>query len=64
MEDFKKILIIERDELDDKITKLESFIGSPRFENLDERNRGLLIAQCGIMRQYSAILNMRIRIQL
>lgn len=64
MEDFKKRLIVERDELDDKIAKLESFIESPRFGNLDERNRELLIAQCGIMRQYSAILNIRIRILL
>lgn len=64
MEDFKKRLIVERDELNDKIAKLESFIESPRFENLDERNRELLIAQCGIMRQYSAILNMRISILL
>lgn len=45
MEDFKKRLIVERDELDDKIAKLESFIESPRFKNLDERNRELLIAQ-------------------
>lgn len=64
MEDFKKRLIVEREELDDKLAKLEAFIGSPRFENLDERNRELLVSQCGAMRQYSDILNERINILL
>lgn len=64
MEDFKKRLIVERDELAVKLAKLESFIESPRFESLDERNRELLIAQCDAMRQYYAILNMRISILL
>lgn len=64
MEDFKKRLIVEREELDDKLAKLEAFIGSPRFENLDERNRELLVSQCGAMRQYSDILAERISILL
>lgn len=64
MEDFKKRLVVERDELDDKLTKLEAFIGSNRFENLDERNRKLLVAQRDAMRQYSDILNVRISILL
>jgi hypothetical protein len=64
MEDFKKRLIVEREELDDKLAKLEAFIGSPRFENLDERNRELLVSQCGAMRQYSDILAERIGILL
>ena len=64
MEDFKKRLIVEREELDDKLAKLEAFIGSPRFENLDERNRELLVSQCGAMRQYSDILAERIDILL
>lgn len=64
MEDFKKRLIVERDELVVKLAKLESFIESPRFENLDERNRELLIAQCDAMRTYSVILNVRISILL
>lgn len=64
MEDFKKRLVAERDELEDKIAKLEAFIGSTRFENLDERNRKLLVAQRDAMRQYSVILNVRISILL
>lgn len=64
MEDFKKRLIVERDELDDKIAKLGSFIGSPRFKDLDELNKDLLVAQWGVMRQYSDILNKRISILL
>ena len=64
MEDFKKRLVVERDELDDKIAKLEAFIGSTRFESLDERNRKLLVSQCDVMRQYSTILNVRISILL
>lgn len=64
MEDFKKRLVVERDELDDKLAKLEAFIGSTRFENLDERNRKLLVAQRDAMRQYSVILNVRISILL
>lgn len=64
MEDFKKRLIVERDELEDKIAKLESFIESPRFESLDKRNGELLIAQRDAMRAYSVILNVRISILL
>lgn len=64
MEDFKKRLVVERDELDNKLAKLEAFIGSTRFENLDERNRKLLVAQRDAMRQYSVILNVRISILL
>ena len=64
MEDFKKRLIVEREELNDKLAKLEAFIGSPRFENLDERNRELLVSQRGAMRQYSDILTERIGILL
>lgn len=64
MEDFKKRLIVERDELDDKIAKLESFIESPRFKGLDKRNGELLIAQRDAMRAYSVILNVRISILL
>lgn len=64
MEDFKKRLVAERDELDDKLAKFEAFIGSTRFENLDERNRKPLVAQCDAMRQYSTILNVRISIPL
>lgn len=64
MEDFKKRLVVERDELEDKIAKLEAFIGSTRFEDLDERNRKLLVSQCDVMRQYSTILNVRISILL
>lgn len=64
MEDFKKRLIVERDELVVKLAKLESFIESPRFESLDEGNRELLIAQHDAMRTYYAILNKRISILL
>lgn len=64
MEDFKKRLIVERDELVVKLAKLESFIESPRFKGLDERNGELLIAQYDAMRQYYAILNKRISIML
>ena len=64
MEDFKERLVAERDELDDKLAKLEAFIGSSRFEDLDERNRKLLATQCDAMRQYSTILNVRISILL
>ncbi|WAX07975.1 hypothetical protein BK735P2_00021 [Bacteroides phage BK735P2] len=64
MEDFKERLVVERDELEDKIAKLEAFIGSARFENLDERNKKLLEIQCDAMRQYSVILNVRISILL
>lgn len=64
MEDFKKRLIVERDELVVKLAKLESFIESPRFKGLDDLNKDLLVSQCDAMRQYYAILNMRISILL
>ena len=39
MEDFKKRLLIEKEELDDKGRKLRSFLQTDNFNSLDDKNR-------------------------
>ena len=60
MEDFKKRLLIEKEELDDKRIKLRSFLQTDNFNSLDDKNRNLLIKQFKIMTEYSNILKKRI----
>lgn len=60
MEDFKKRLLIEKEELDDKRIKLRSFLQTDNFNSLDDKNRNLLIKQFKVMTEYSNILKKRI----
>lgn len=60
MEDFKKRLLIEKEELDDKRIKLRSFLQTEKFNSLDIKNRNLLIKQFKVMTEYSNILKKRI----
>lgn len=54
---------IERTELHDKLTKLRSFIESPKFLETvtDEYQRKLLLKQEGIMQGYLDVLDERIK---
>lgn len=60
MEDFKKRLLIEKEELDDKRIKLRSFLQTDNFNSLDDKNRNLLIKQFKVITEYSNILKKRI----
>lgn len=56
-------LLIERDELNEKLNKLRQFIESPKFVEIvtDEYQRLLLSKQESRMHEYLEILNERIR---
>ena len=60
MEDFKKRLLIEKEELDNKRIKLRNFLQTDNFNSLDDKNRNLLIKQFKVMTEYSNILKKRI----
>lgn len=55
-------LVVERDELEDKIGKLDAFVKGEAFEKIvkDEAERGRLVRQLDVMREYAEILNIRI----
>lgn len=55
-------MIIEYDELKQKIDKLDVFLDSEKFNTLDENVRGLLSSQYHIMIAYSIVLSERMRL--
>lgn len=56
-------VVNEKAELDEKLTKLSAFISSPNFTVFvkDEAERGRLVCQEEVMKDYSAILAERIQ---
>ena len=52
-------MVIEYDELKEKIDKLDVFLDSEKFKTLDERVKGLLSSQYHIMIAYSIVLSER-----
>ena len=58
--DFLERLNDEKIELDEKLTKLESFFNTDNFSNLDEVQRRLLRGQAYHMREYLNILILRL----
>jgi hypothetical protein len=62
MSDFKTRLLEEKEQLDEKISKLEPFIGSEPFNGIDVAQQDLLIEQLDVMRNYSTILEKRIEL--
>lgn len=60
MEDWKDRAIKEKDELDEKIEKLDAFIDADNFWELPITQQLLLYNQLDHMVQYSAILGQRI----
>ena len=62
MQPHQQRVVDEFTELQDKLTKLDNFIFSDKFEEIvsdkDERHR--LIAQFGYMRSYASVLKERI----
>ena len=55
-------MIIEYDELKQKIDKLDVFLDSEKFKTLDEKAKGLLSSQYHIMIVYSIVLSERMRL--
>ena len=55
-------MVIEYDELKQKIDKLDVFLDSEKFKNLDEKVKGLLSSQYHIMIAYSIVLSERMRL--
>lgn len=59
-EAYKKRVIAEKTDLDEKLTKLIAFTGSPKFSALDEDSQDRLKRQSAIMTDYSVVLGERI----
>ena len=55
-------MVIEYDELKQKIDKLDVFLDSEKFKTLDEKVKGLLSSQYHIMIAYSITLSERMRL--
>jgi hypothetical protein len=49
-------------ELTEKLEKLQAFLRTSKFEELDTENRALLRRQCQVMAEYSEILSKRLTI--
>lgn len=60
MSDFKTRLLEERDQLQEKVTKLDAFLDSETFETISDRQQMLLSDQFVAMDDYLWILNARI----
>jgi hypothetical protein len=60
MQDWQQRVIGEKDQLDDRIEKLESFLSSTQVDNVEENALELLQRQLTVMQEYSAILGERI----
>jgi hypothetical protein len=60
--DFVQRMLVEYEDLQDKLVKLGAFINSDKFKELDDENRSLLNAQYHTMYTYKVILSRRIKI--
>lgn len=60
MQPHQQRVVIEKAELDEKLTKLKAFFGTEIFKGLDEAEKQRLRDQCNAMQDYSEILGARI----
>ena len=60
METFKERLKIEYTELMDKVTKLDAFINTDKFNDIDTIQKVLLLAQASAMHTYLVCLDQRL----
>lgn len=60
MEEFAKRIIVERQELKERIDKLRSFVLSPRLNSLSDEDARLLQLQEEVMTTYKHILDFRL----
>lgn len=57
---YQERVIKEKSELDDKLSRLRPFIGSPKFVELPDAEQQRLIKQAKLMELYSEVLAERI----
>lgn len=62
MSTFYERLKVEKTELDEKLTKLNAFIQSDKFKEVDPEQKPLLQTQAGVMKTYSQILEKRLKL--
>lgn len=60
METFVERMVVERDELQDKVTKLENFVTGEKFKELKGLEQIYLKEQLSFMRGYLSVLRQRI----
>lgn len=60
MEAFVERMIVEKDELQDKVTKLENFVNGEKFRELRGLEQVYLKEQLKFMRGYLSVLRQRI----
>ena len=60
MQEHQKRVVTEKEELDNKLTKLISFFETPIFSGLDAAEQERLKRQSAIMTDYSVVLGERI----
>ena len=60
MEAYQQRVVDEKTELDAKLSRLDDFLRSEKFESLTERQKSLMHSQQNHMRLYSDVLGMRI----
>ena len=60
MEAFVERMIVEKDELQDKVTKLENFVNGEKFGELRGLEQVYLKEQLKFMRGYLSVLRQRI----
>lgn len=60
MEESQERVVTERENLDENITRLDSFVSSKAFQVLNQVAQERLTRQLRLMREYSAVLAERI----
>ena len=60
MEDWKERLIEEKDQLTDRINKLQRFVLTDKFDSLPYADKELLMQQLEAMDNYAYILTQRV----
>lgn len=60
METFVERMVVEKDELQDKVTKLENFVNGEKFKELRGMEQVYLKEQLSFMRGYLSVLRQRI----
>ena len=60
METFVERMVVEKDELQDRVTKLENFVNGEKFKELKGLEQVYLKEQLKFMRGYLSVLRQRI----
>lgn len=60
MEAFVERMVVEKDELQDRVTKLENFVNGEKFKELKGLEQVYLKEQLKFMRGYLSVLRQRI----